>query len=474
MKQLRNKSWKTGLTSLLAGGFLAMGTVSAGADIATEVWQQKYNPTSSSWNNGFFWTVGFNTDSSVLASGFRGEADSGSAIGVRYDALTGAVLDTPPEWFLFENTWSDYAQDRFYDQHIDSSGNVYFVGISYTSSFNAFRPRYDAPNIWKFDSAYSNPAPATGVPDRPLWRKYYAPVLPSNNEVNSMGQYSDMAVDNSDNIYAVGWYDDNPASAPDRDWVIDKYDTDGNRAASFPILFDHDNLHDYANGVATDSDDNFIVVGSVIVDADTDHHNWAVRKYQGDGTLLWETEYDFAGGNDQALFVAVDSDDNVVVSGYRRNALPGDDNDWYIVKYAKDGDGIGGATIVWDQHWDDGNSKHGNANELVIDSANNIYIVGVQQKDSVTPAYTDRYRALLQYRDGQTGTLLDSQTIVLDATVNNRPDIEHDLIRSLVLDGDQLLIGGYTQQDGGYSVTRGRTGRVVLLKLPLIFKDGFE
>lgn len=467
MKLQRNLPWKTRLTSLLTGGCFLLSVASAVADIGTVEWQQKYNPTSSSGNNGYFWSVGFNIDGSVLASGFRGEADSSSAVGVRYNGLTGAVLDAPPEWFLFEPTWTDYSQDRFYDQHIDSSGNIYFVGTSYTAGFNAFRPRYTAPNIWKYDSAYS-------YVDRPLWRKYYAPSLPANNDVNSMGQYSGMAVDSSDNILAVGWFDDNPVTASNRDWIIDKYDSDGNRASGFPIIHDSDNLHDYAYGVATDSEGNFIVVGSFIADASVDHHNWAVRKYQGDGTLLWATEYDLAGGHDQALSVAVDGDDNVIVSGYRRNAAPADDNDWYIVKYAKDGDGVGGATILWDQPWDDGNSKHGVAYDIAIDNGNNIYVIGVQQKDSVTPAYTNRYRAILQYRHGQTGALLDSQDIVLDATANDRPEVEHDFLRSLSLNGGYLLIGGYTQQDGTEFVNKSKTGRVVKLQLPAIFKDGFE
>lgn len=478
MSQQHSLWWGKALTLWLTGAFLLTGVSLAmagtGADIGTVVWQQNYNPLSSNWRNGFFRSVGFNVDGSILASGFRAEADSGSAIGVRYNTATGAVLDTPPEWFLFEDTWSDYAQDRFYDQHIDSSGNIYFVGRSYTASFNAFRPRYDAPSIWKYGIDYTNPDPVTSKPGRPLWRKYYAPSLPSNNDVNSLGEFNGMAVDGVDNIYAVGWFDDNPVAAANRDWIIDKYDSDGNRATGFPIIFDKVGLHDYAYGVATDSEDNFIVVGSVLVDAVTPHHDWVVRKYQGDGVLLWETQYNLANGHDQALYVEVDSDDNVIVSGYRRNAGPADDNDWYVVKYAKNGDGLGGAKILWDQSWDDGSSRHGVGYEAVLDGNDNVYIIGIQLKDSVTPAYSNRYRAVLQYRDGQTGELLKLQDLELIATANNRPELEHDYIRSLALKGGRLVIGGYTQQDGGYTVTRGGTGRVVLLVLPNIFKDGFE
>jgi uncharacterized delta-60 repeat protein len=452
---------------MLAGGCLLVGAVAAVADIGAVVWQQKYNPASSSWNNGFFWSVGFNKDGSILASGFRGEADSDSAIGVRYNALTGAVVDTPQEWFLFEYSWSDYAHDRFHDQHIDSNGNIYFVGMSYAASWNLSSSRYNVPNIWKFSSSYNNPPPPDN-PDRPLWRKYH---VGTGTATEENGRFDNMAVDSSDNIYAVGYYTE---TSTNRDWIIDKYDSDGNRATGYPLSHDKDGLHDYAYDVAVDGDNNFIVVGSVLVDAATDHYNWVVRKYESNGTLLWQTEYDLADDHDQALYVAVDSDDNVIVSGYLTNAAPASDKDWYIVKYAKDGDGLGGATIMWDKSWDDGSSRHGLGYEMALGNDDNIYIIGIQLKTSVDPAYTDRYRGILQYRDGETGALLNSQDIVLDATVNNKPALEHDYLRRLALKGGQLVIGGYTQQDGGYAVTRGRTGRVVMLHLPTLFKDGFE
>jgi len=467
MKQQRNLSWEKRLTILLTGACLLMTAASTVADIGTVMWQQKYNPASSSWNNGYFHSVGFNADGSILANGWRGEADSDSAIGVRFNVETGAILDTPAEWFLFEHMWNDYAADRFMDQHIDNDGNIYFVGMSYAASWNGPSSRYNVPNIWKFASTYNNPAPAD-IPDRPLWRKYH---VGTGTPAEENGRFENMTVDSSGNIYAVGFYTE---TSSNRDWFIDKYDSDGTRAAGFPLSHDKDGLHDYSYDVATDSENNFIVVGSVLANATIDHHNWVVRKYKSDGTLLWTTEYDFAGSHDQALYVAVDGDDNILVSGYRRNATPESDNDWYIVKYAKDGDGFGGATIMWDKSWDDGNSKHGVGYEMALEGNGNFYIIGIQQKTSVEPAYTDRYRGILQYRDGQTGTLLDSQDIVLDATVNNRQDIEHDYVRRLVLRGDHLVIAGYTQQDGDYRVIRGRTGRVIMLHLPPFFKDSFE
>lgn len=459
------------LNTLLIGGCLLLTAASAVADIGTVTWQKQYTPTSR-YKQGTFKAAGFNADGSVLACGFRSEADSGTAIGIRYNADTGAVLDTPPEWFLFEYSYSDYTHDRFYDQYIDSNGDFYFVGIGYRDSYNSFSSRYNVPNIWKYDSTYNNPASSN--PDRPLWRNYY---VTNGAATDISGNFESMAVDSTGNIYAVGYYSQ---IASNRNWIIDKYDGDGNRAPGFPLFYDRDGLHDYAYDVATDSKDNFIVVGYALVDADTNHYNWVVRKYESDGTLLWETDYDHANGSDLAFSVVVDSNDNIIVAGYRKNSSPESDNDWYIVKYAKDGDGNGGATIIWQQSWDDGTSRHGVAYGLLLDDADNFYVIGSQFKTSDSPAYTDRYRAILQYRDGQTGTVLASQGFVLDPTPNNRPDVEHDYLRDLALKGDQLVISGLTQQDDPtYLLDRSKTGRIVMLKLfpeflNMMFRDGFE
>lgn len=443
--------------------FSLVSSTSGATEIAREVWQQKFNPATSSWNNAFFWSVGYNNDGSVLVSGTRGEADSASAIGIRYDAQTGSVLDSPPEWFLFENNFYDYAQDNFYDQYHDAEGNIYFVGMGYAATKNTFSNRFNVPNIWKYANTYNNPEP--GAPDRPLWRQYHVTAHPST-EVT--GSFYRMAVDSSGNIYVVGYY---AQAKTNRDWIIDKYDSDGTRAAGYPLALDGDGFHDYANGVAVDSEDNVIVVGAVLM---TDDFDWVVRKYQSDGTLLWETQYDFAGGHDSAITVTTDSEDNIIVGGYRRNVSPNDENDWYIVKYSKGGDGNGAADVIWEQTWDDGNSKHGNVWDVALDGGDNFYVIGVQQKDSLDPAYTDRYKPVLQFRAGSTGELIKTQDVKLIPTVNNQLHDEHDYLRRVVLKDGRLLLSGYTQQGTSYSITRGRTGRVLMLELLPMFRDGFE
>lgn len=45
----------------------------------------------------------------------------------------------------------------------------------------------------------------------------------------------------------------------------------------------------------------------------------------------------------------------------------------------------------------------------------------------------------------------------------------------VAIDGDDnVIIAGYTQQDGDWALFRRQTGRVLMLKLSQMFADGFE
>lgn len=110
------------------------------------------------------------------------------------------------------------------------NGNIYFVGMSYAATWNTFSSRYNVPSIWKYDSAYNNP-PA-GNPDSPLWRSYYTL---HGNRADDNGRFENMAVDSADNIIAVGYFNKLSSSTSGRDWIVDKYDSSGNRATGFPL-----------------------------------------------------------------------------------------------------------------------------------------------------------------------------------------------------------------------------------------------
>ncbi|MFO8132588.1 MAG: PKD domain-containing protein [Thermoplasmatota archaeon] len=127
------------------------------------------------------------------------------------------------------------------------------------------------------------------------------------------------------------------------------------------------------NGVAVDGDDNVIVTGEVY---DEGAGKWIIRteKYDGsDGHLLWQKEfkqYDQNIGKD----VAVDGSGNVIVAGAIGSAgdlLP--NMDYFLIKYSKNGD------QMWKETYNNGLSDV--PWRLTVDrQTGNIFVTGVTIK----------------------------------------------------------------------------------------------
>ena len=91
---------------------------------------------------------------------------------------------------------------------------------------------------------------------------------------------------------------------------------------------------DWASDVAVDSEDNVIVTGyTANQTGDTDYYT---IKYDEDGNEIWSKSYD-SGSNDEAHAVAVDSEDNVIVTGFCDHNLTAY---YYTIKYDQDGNEI--------------------------------------------------------------------------------------------------------------------------------------
>ncbi len=390
-------------------------------DIGTLKWQKIFNSVNNLGNNGFlfgaFEAVDFLDSNTVLASGHP------PSLSVRYDVTTGDVKDTPPEW-IQDNIVDNY----FFTQVVDGNADIYMAG----RTGNPIHP-----TVWKYNSVGAS-----------QWKK----IDSAHDNAWNMG----IAQDSAGYLYLAG--------IANEDWYINKLSkTDGSAAPGFPILYDDGGLYDKANAVAVDSQGNFVVVGFITVDDVVDHNDWYVRKYASDGSLLWDAQYDDPNGlNDQAHSVVIDSQDNIIVSGYQNagtGKTVGRDDDWYMVKYAKDGDGAGGATVLWAASWDDGHKRNGTASTLLLDAADNVYVGGSQNNS------TGEARGYLQYRSGATGELLKFKRLPHPVTHNSlagTAGAEHDALKSLALDGQHLVIAGIVWE--GYK-SYGRTGFIQMLDI---------
>jgi uncharacterized delta-60 repeat protein len=122
---------------------------------------------------------------------------------------------------------------------------------------------------------------------------------------------------------------------------------------------------DEASDVAVDSEDNIIVTGYTTNEAG--NTSYYTIKYDKDGNEIWSKSYD-GGNDDEAYGVAVDSEDNIIVTGFSRNATGNGKDNYYTIKYDKDGNEI------WNKSYADGQTDQAMA--VAVDSQDNIIVTG--------------------------------------------------------------------------------------------------
>jgi len=158
-----------------------------------------------------------------------------------------------------------------------------------------------------------------------------------------------MAVDSAGNTIIVGASDQ---SGTDNYYTV-KILADGS-GASWNKTFDKNSGDDHATAVVVDTEDNVIVTGYVWSGSSYDFHT--IKYSSADGTVLWEHTFNAEmNGNDLATAVAVDSVNNVYVAGYSQGASGADD--YMIVKYGKDGPNPDG-TPVWTKNYNGPANSH--------------------------------------------------------------------------------------------------------------------
>jgi uncharacterized delta-60 repeat protein len=127
---------------------------------------------------------------------------------------------------------------------------------------------------------------------------------------------------------------------------------------------------DVALGAALDSNDNVIVTG-------VSNGTFGTVKYAPNGTELWNRTFDWPGSDDEAQGIAVDSGDNIIVTGY----AGGDSSyDYCTVKYDSNG------TELWNATYDSGGDDRAFA--AAVDSNDNVIVTGRSANNYHTIKYT--------------------------------------------------------------------------------------
>ncbi|HDS59478.1 MAG TPA: PKD domain-containing protein, partial [Thermoplasmatales archaeon] len=154
--------------------------------------------------------------------------------------------------------------------------------------------------------------------------KYYA----NSGENNSA---AGVAVDSGNNIYVIGGSE----TDQDKDYLMVKYDSNGNYKTAIYRPFtkqvggDVRDCSDDALGIAIDSQNNVVVTGTSCENFCTIKYNSQLNEVTG-----WPKRENFTG---RAMDVAVDKNNNVIVTGYNS----ADASRYYTIKYSPTGQ------VIW-------------------------------------------------------------------------------------------------------------------------------
>jgi len=318
---------------LLILAVLLFISVPAFGENVDTAWVRRYNGPGNSVDMAFAMTIDGSNNVYVTGES-RGSGTSSDYATVKYDP------DGNQFWVQRYNGPGN-GWDKALAIALDSSNNVYVTGESYGSG------TYDDYATIKYDSSGNE-----------LWEKRY------NGPGNSIDEAFAIALDNSGNVYVTGL---SYGSGTDYDYATVKYDPDGNQLwvqrYNGPGYYD-----DLALAIALDGSGNVYVTGYSWGSGTSG--DYATVKYEPDGNQLWVQRYNGPGnGWDKALAIALDSSNNVYVTGESRGSVTS--SDYATVKYDPDGNQL------WVQRYNGPVNDWDQAYAIALDSSGNVYVTGL-------------------------------------------------------------------------------------------------
>jgi hypothetical protein len=182
-------------------------------------------------------------------------------------------------------------------------------------------------------------------------------------------------VDSSGNIFVAGCtkgaFADSTNSG-DNDVFLTKWNSGGTREWTRQIGTSGD---DCGNSVAVDAIGNIFVTGYTMGSLDGNvndgDYDAFLTKWNSEGTREWTKQLGTVG-NDYGYGVAVDRDENILVTGYTEGSLNGNKNtgksDIFLTKWNSDG------TEIWTKQWGTTSEEYGVSVEA---KGVNIFVVGI-------------------------------------------------------------------------------------------------
>lgn len=380
------------------------GTVATGYDVVTakysaagvNQWTQRFNGAANGTDVGN--TIAIDTSGNVYVAGFTATSRTGLDVLVLKYNTSGTLL--------WRQTYNGFANrdDVARVLRVDNTGSVYITGYSQGNgvgqNFDVLTLKYNTNGTLLWAQRYggagndegfglvldsSNNVYVTGYSfgntstdnDLIVLKYTQAGLALWAQRYNGTGSRQDygwgIVVDSNGNAYVTGsTFSSNAAGF---DLLIVKYSTNG--AYQWDRRWNGvGSGNDVGLGIALDSANNVYVTGTTYVSS-TAGNNTLTLKYNTNGVFQWSQAYGgSAGGYDEGRVIATDAAGNVTIMGY--SAELGFGIDILTVRYA-----ASNGAIRWTRRYDTvkGND-YGNA--MVVDTAGTVYITGTTYVSATT------------------------------------------------------------------------------------------
>ncbi len=357
-----------------------------------QIWVARYNGPGNGWDGG--------NAIAVDDAGCIYVAGSSDGVGSLYDYAIIKYSSIGTEEWVARYSGPGNGEDEPWAIAVDHLGNIYVTGHSEGgpgTGADYATIKYNSSGVEQWVARYNGPG----------------------NMADGAGT---IALDNAGNIYVTGY---SVGSGTESDYALVKYDSLG--VEQWVARYDGpDNSYDGAIAIVLDHACNIYITGTSRGAATDD--DFVTVKYDSSGTEKWVVRYNGpANGRDGARAMAIDSSDNIYVTG--SSVGVGSDNDYATVKY--DSSGVEQWVVRYNgpaNHWDDPSA-------IVVDYLGNIYVTG----RSVDADLEDDYATIKYNSSG-----VEQWVARYDGPANS-----YDDARALTIDnGANVYVTGYSTGSG--------------------------
>jgi hypothetical protein len=227
----------------------------------------------------------------------------------------------------------------------------------------------------------------------PLWTNLYHGPGTGDDTARAV------VVDVNNDVIVTGW---SQGSGGGVDYATIKYSSGG-----VPLWTNRYNAtgngYDQPNALALDSSNNVVVTGWC-------NSDYATIKYSGDGVPLWTNRYNGPGnGTDRTYAVGVDRSDNVIVTGVSQGS--GGSYDYATIKYSSAG------IPLWTNRYPNPGTDYYIPFVAAVDRSNNVVVIGsvsaIKYSSLGVPLWTNLFSSICGSFYGHAGAVDGNDDVIV-------------------------------------------------------------